>query len=102
MQLASRHKQIRVTTSVVSDDFCCGHPFYRTGAACHWKFLWSRLLHVVTNPKRYHGCIVMAIDDKELSKTISYALRHDPGAYGLQLDQEGWVRVADLLQALRS
>lgn len=36
-----------------------------------------------------------------LSKTISHALRHQPEAYGLQLDPEGWVAVDDLLAALR-
>ncbi len=36
-----------------------------------------------------------------LSKTISHALRHQPEAYGLQLDPEGWVMVDDLLAALR-
>ena len=36
-----------------------------------------------------------------LSKTISHALRHQPEAYGLRLDPEGWVAVDDLLTALR-
>jgi putative RNA 2'-phosphotransferase len=36
-----------------------------------------------------------------LSKTISHALRHKPGDYGLVLDTEGWVAVDDLLAALR-
>jgi putative RNA 2'-phosphotransferase len=36
-----------------------------------------------------------------LSKTISHALRHKPGDYGLVLDAEGWVAVDDLLAALR-
>lgn len=35
-----------------------------------------------------------------LSKTISHALRHQPEAYGLELDPEGWVAVEDLLTAL--
>ena len=39
--------------------------------------------------------------EKELSKTISYALRHDPESYGLRLDKDGWVQITDLLQALR-
>jgi putative RNA 2'-phosphotransferase len=37
---------------------------------------------------------------KQLSKTISYALRHQPEAYGLQLDAEGWVPIEALLDAL--
>lgn len=36
----------------------------------------------------------------ELSRTVSHALRHDPESYGLLLDSEGWVAVADLLAAL--
>jgi putative RNA 2'-phosphotransferase len=36
-----------------------------------------------------------------LSKTISHALRHKPGEYGLQLDAEGWVPIEKLLDALR-
>lgn len=36
-----------------------------------------------------------------LSKTISHALRHQPEAYGLQLDPEGWVAVDELLATLR-
>ncbi|HEY7414937.1 MAG TPA: RNA 2'-phosphotransferase [Ktedonobacteraceae bacterium] len=37
---------------------------------------------------------------KRLSKTISHALRHQPEAYGLQLDTEGWVPIETLLNAL--
>jgi putative RNA 2'-phosphotransferase len=36
-----------------------------------------------------------------LSRTISYALRHNPADFGLTLDDEGWVPVQDLLAALR-
>ena len=43
----------------------------------------------------------MSINYKRLSKTVAYALRHDPARYGLQLDAEGWVPVDDLLAALR-
>lgn len=35
-----------------------------------------------------------------LSKTISYALRHNPKAFGLTLDPEGWVSLEALLAAL--
>jgi len=41
------------------------------------------------------------MDYKRLSKTIAYALRHAPAEYGLELDEEGWVQVKDLLAALR-
>src|SRR5690242_11033301 len=37
----------------------------------------------------------------QLSRTISYALRHNPAEFGLTLDAEGWVTVEDLLAALR-
>lgn len=36
-----------------------------------------------------------------LSKEISYALRHAPSEYGLELDENGWVDVQELLEALR-
>jgi putative RNA 2'-phosphotransferase len=35
-----------------------------------------------------------------LSKTISHALRHAPWLYELELDDQGWVSLADLLAAL--
>ncbi len=37
---------------------------------------------------------------ERLSRTLAHALRHDPGAYGLELDPEGWARVDRLLAAL--
>jgi putative RNA 2'-phosphotransferase len=36
-----------------------------------------------------------------LSKAVSHALRHQPSAYGLQLDDAGWVSVEALLEGLR-
>ncbi|RPJ35666.1 MAG: RNA 2'-phosphotransferase [Planctomycetaceae bacterium] len=41
------------------------------------------------------------MDYKRLSKTIARALRHDPAAYGVELDDEGWTPVETLLAALR-
>ncbi|MFN5706950.1 MAG: RNA 2'-phosphotransferase [Planctomycetota bacterium] len=41
------------------------------------------------------------IDSVQLSKTISHALRHEPWLYELELDGEGWVPVAHLLESLR-
>ncbi len=38
----------------------------------------------------------------QISKTISHALRHAPAEYGLTLDPQGWVLIADLLAALQS
>ena len=35
-----------------------------------------------------------------LSKEVSYALRHAPWEYELELDENGWVSVEQLLQAL--
>jgi putative RNA 2'-phosphotransferase len=37
----------------------------------------------------------------DLSKTVSHALRHEPWLYELELDDEGWVLVEELLDALR-
>ena len=36
----------------------------------------------------------------ELSRAISHALRHDPGAYGVALDSEGWIDLELLLAAI--
>lgn len=36
-----------------------------------------------------------------LSKHISYALRHEPWVFELELDEQGWVRVEDLIDALK-
>lgn len=35
-----------------------------------------------------------------LSKEVSYALRHAPWEYELEIDDQGWVSVAQLLSAL--
>lgn len=40
------------------------------------------------------------MNDKELSKEISYALRHVPWEYELEMDAEGWVSIEQLLDAL--
>ena len=37
----------------------------------------------------------------QLSKAVSHALRHQPSAYGLELDEAGWVSVEALLNGLR-
>ena len=36
----------------------------------------------------------------ELSKEVSYALRHAPWEYELEMDEEGWVPVSQLIDAL--
>lgn len=38
---------------------------------------------------------------RQLSKTISYILRHAPWEYELELDDDGWVSIEELLAALR-
>lgn len=42
----------------------------------------------------------MDMNDTKLSKELSYALRHAPWEYGLELDEEGWVSVEQLLDCL--
>ncbi len=42
------------------------------------------------------------MDLVRLSKTISHALRHEPWLYELELDDEGWVPLQQLLASLRS
>ncbi|URZ07326.1 RNA 2'-phosphotransferase [Clostridium felsineum] len=41
------------------------------------------------------------MDYKELSKEVAYALRHNPFKYGLELDDSGFVKKLDLLEALK-
>ncbi|MGL4599086.1 MAG: RNA 2'-phosphotransferase [Bacteroidia bacterium] len=41
------------------------------------------------------------INLQQLSKTISLALRHEPHKFALFLDKEGWVKLDDLIRALR-
>lgn len=41
------------------------------------------------------------MDIVRLSKVISYALRHDPEKYNLKLSEEGWIKVDDLLNAIK-
>lgn len=40
------------------------------------------------------------MDHRKLSKKISYALRHAPWEYGLELDENGYVPLCSLLDAL--
>lgn len=37
-----------------------------------------------------------------LSKVVSHALRHEPWLYELEMDEEGWVPLDQLLEALRA
>lgn len=38
----------------------------------------------------------------DLSRLVSHALRHQPWLYELELDDEGWVPVAQLVEAIRA
>ncbi len=38
---------------------------------------------------------------EKLSKEVSYALRHAPREYKLELDKEGWVPVKQLISSLK-
>ena len=40
------------------------------------------------------------IDYEKLSREISYALRHAPWEYELEVDEQGWVPIERLLDAL--
>jgi putative RNA 2'-phosphotransferase len=41
------------------------------------------------------------VDIVALSRAVSHALRHEPWLYELELDEEGWVPVEELLDTLR-
>lgn len=43
----------------------------------------------------------MKINNSELSRVISHALRHEPWIYELELDDGGWVIVDSLVKSLR-
>ena len=42
------------------------------------------------------------MNNLKIGKTISYALRHNPGKYSLTPDKEGYVKVSDLIDGLYS
>ena len=41
------------------------------------------------------------LDLAKLSRTVSYALRHEPSLYRVKLDSYGWVHLIDLVVSLR-
>ena len=43
----------------------------------------------------------MTVADADLSRAVSNARRHEPWLYELELDEEGWAPVDQLLAALR-
>lgn len=40
--------------------------------------------------------------DEDLSRAVSHALRHEPWLYELELDEEGWAPISQLLAALNA
>ncbi|KMQ67374.1 hypothetical protein ACM39_13095 [Chryseobacterium sp. FH2] len=44
----------------------------------------------------------METNFEQLSKTVSHALRHEPQFYNLELDNQGWVLLSDLVFALNT
>jgi RNA:NAD 2'-phosphotransferase (TPT1/KptA family) len=40
--------------------------------------------------------------NRKISKKLSYLLRHNPDAFGLKLDGQGWCKVDDLLKAFKA
>lgn len=51
-------------------------------------------------PNGSHSCYISGMKLTELSKEISYALRHAPWEYELELDEDGFVPVEQLLHAI--
>jgi putative RNA 2'-phosphotransferase len=54
-----------------------------------------------TKTLRPTGDVMSTLNYLELSKTVSHALRHEPWLYELEIDDEGWVSVDSVLDALR-
>ena len=46
--------------------------------------------------------VARGLPHERVSKVVAHALRHEPWLYELELDDEGWVPVAELLDALHS
>src|SRR5689334_1737897 len=42
-----------------------------------------------------------AMNEHDLSRAISHALRHEPWLYELEIDDEGWTSLTRLIEALR-
>lgn len=42
--------------------------------------------------------IIMSRNNEDISKFLSYVLRHQPEAIGLSLDKEGWAVISDLIR----
>jgi putative RNA 2'-phosphotransferase len=44
----------------------------------------------------------VSLGQERVSKVVAHALRHEPWLYELELDDDGWVPLSDLLEALRA
>jgi putative RNA 2'-phosphotransferase len=44
----------------------------------------------------------MTLPHERVSKVVAHALRHEPWLYELELDDEGWVPISELLSALHA
>lgn len=53
-------------------------------------------------PRRPGVVSAAGTDQRALSRVVTLALRHEPEALGLDLDEQGWVAVDTLLAALRA
>ena len=60
----------------------------------------AHLASVVSRPCARYDRRVAPLDDRALSRLMSFALRHDPAALGLALDAGGWVAVDALIVGL--
>jgi len=48
---------------------------------------------------------ILILDSKRrtaLSKLMSFILRHDPTSIGLKLDKDGWARISDLVEGIKT
>jgi putative RNA 2'-phosphotransferase len=54
-----------------------------------------------TGREVFYFSVYYTMDYKQLSKTVALALRHEPEAFGLKLNTEGWVSLERLLVGLR-
>jgi putative RNA 2'-phosphotransferase len=46
--------------------------------------------------------LAMSKFENQLSRFLSLVLRHDPGSIGLQLDENGWAKLADLIDCMQT
>lgn len=56
------------------------------------------MLRSITKPLKSNN--IEKNKEKEISKRLSYVLRHKPDAIGIQLDEQGWTAIPLLIQKL--